>query len=78
MELGVSRDYFSKAVSIEPKDESDLEEHISSLKWLATCQKRLGEIDGAISTYKKILEFDPEDKLAKESLDKLLKERRLR
>lgn len=69
--------YFLKAVSIPPeyikKDEeiSGVDYCISSLEVLSICQERLGEIEEAIGTNKKILELYPSRESARAKIEKL-------
>ena len=47
--------------------------HVSSLRALSICQEKLGEIESAIKTNERILEYYPEDKTAKERIKRLKK-----
>lgn len=59
----------------ELKDKEKLFYYRMSLHWLATIQLQLSKTDEAVKTYKKLLEFSPDDKKAKEKLKELLEEK---
>ncbi len=75
-ELQKAKDVFYK-VSLTKPDESNTQEsylrdYKNCLYWLGRVEIDLGETDEAIQTYKKILDFYPDDKGAKNQLNKIL------
>lgn len=71
----LAKEYFLKGSSITLKDEGDADNYVfyhrNALMMLSICQERLGEIDEAIKTNEKILEYYPNHKLAEERIIKL-------
>ena len=71
-----AKSYFLRASSIPPEQKRDAQADYDdyfrmSLLMLSFCQERLGEIQEAIKTNRKILLYYPENEIAKKRLEKL-------
>ena len=72
----LAKEYFLKASSVpyelvEERGEDFYFHHKASLDMLSICQEKLDEIEAAIETNRKILEYYPDDKLAGERIKRL-------
>jgi len=76
-----AKPFFQKASTIGPEHKKIIGDnytfyYISSLRCLAICCEKLGEIRCSIKNSKKILKYYPEDKIEKNRIERLIKLRK--